>query len=66
MLGTNLTGQRLIGVFLIGVMLLYSPMLTLFDRAAEWGGIPLSYLYLFGAWLLLVVLAAATVERGGR
>ena len=66
MRGINLTGQRLIGVFLIGFVLLYSPILTLFDRAAEWGGIPLSYLYLFGVWLLLVVLAAMTVERGGR
>lgn len=66
MRGTNLTGQRLIGVFLIGVVLLYSPILALFDRAAEWGGFPLSYLYLFGVWLLLVVLAAITVERGGR
>ena len=66
MRGTNLTGQRLVGVFLIGVLLLYSPTLTLFDRAAEWGGFPLSYLYLFGAWLLLVILAAITVERGGR
>lgn len=66
MRGSNLTGQRLTGVFLIGVVLLYSPMLTLFDRAAELGGVPLSYLYLFGVWLLLVVLAAVTVERGGR
>ena len=66
MRGSNLTGQRLAGVFLIGVVLLYSPLLTLFDRAAELGGFPLSYLYLFGVWLLLVVLAAVTVERGGR
>ena len=66
MRGTNLAGQRLVGVFLISVLLLYSPTLTLFDRAAEWGGFPVSYLYLFGAWFLLVVLVAITVERGGR
>jgi len=57
-----LTRQRLVGVFLLGLLLLYSPALTLFDRAVEWGGFPLSYLYLFGVWLLLVVLTAITVE----
>jgi hypothetical protein len=61
-----LTRQRLVGTFLLGLLLLYSPALTLFDHAAEWGGIPISYLYLFGVWLLIVVLAAITVERGQR
>lgn len=61
-----LTRQRLVGVFLTGLLLLYSPAITLFDRALEWGGFPISYLYLFGVWLLLVVLAAVTVERGTR
>ncbi|MDJ0738414.1 MAG: hypothetical protein QNJ91_01775 [Gammaproteobacteria bacterium] len=64
MRGSLLTRQRLVGVFLIGVVLLLSPALSLFDRADELAGIPLSYLYLFGVWLLLVVLAAVTVESG--
>lgn len=59
-----LTRQRLVGVFVLGLLLLYSPVLTLFDTAAEWAGFPVSYLYLFGAWLLLLVLAALTVEGG--
>ena len=59
-----LTRQRLVGVFLLGLLLLYSPALMLFDRTDEWGGFPISYLYLFGVWLLLVVLAAITVEGG--
>jgi hypothetical protein len=59
-----LTRQRLVGIFLMGLLLLYSPAMTLFDHATEWGGFPLSYLYLFGVWLLLVVLAAVTVESG--
>ena len=61
-----LTRQRLVGIFLLGLLLLYSPALTLFDRAAEWAGFPVSYLYLFGVWLLLVVLAAITVEADNR
>jgi hypothetical protein len=58
--------QRLAGIFLIGLLLLYSPVLTLFDRAAEWAGFPVAYLYLFGVWLLLVTLAALTVGAGSR
>ena len=54
-----LTRQRLAAIFLMGLLLLYSPAMTLFDRASEWGGVPISYLYLFGVWLLLVVLAAS-------
>ena len=61
-----LTRQRLVGIFLVGILLLYSPALTLFDRAVEWAGFPISYLYLFGVWLLLVVLAAMTVEADDR
>ncbi len=54
------------GVFLVGMLLFFSPLLSLFDRAAEWGGFPVSYLYLFGAWLVLILLAAWTVEGGDR
>ena len=61
---STLTRQRLVGIFLTGLLLLYSPAMTLFDQAAEWAGFPLSYLYLFGVWLMLVVLAAFTVEIG--
>lgn len=61
-----LTRQRLVGIFLTGVLLLYSPAMTLFDRASELGGFPVSYLYLFGVWLMLVVLAALTVESDSR
>jgi hypothetical protein len=57
-----LTRQRLVGIFLVGLLLLYSPALTLFDRATELAGFPVSYLYLFGVWLLLVAVAAITVE----
>ena len=60
------TRQRLAGVFLLGLLLLFSPVLTLFDKAVEWAGIPVSYLYLFGVWLILIVLAALTVEQRKR
>ncbi|MBT3059005.1 MAG: hypothetical protein G8D61_00575 [gamma proteobacterium symbiont of Ctena orbiculata] len=56
------TRQRLAGVTLLGLLLFFSPVLTLFDKATEWAGIPVSYLYLFGIWLALILLAAWTVE----
>ncbi|MBT3045513.1 MAG: hypothetical protein AB2660_01055 [Candidatus Thiodiazotropha sp.] len=56
------TRQRLAGATLLGLLLFFSPVLTLFDKATEWAGIPVSYLYLFGIWLALILLAAWTVE----
>lgn len=47
---------------LLGLLLFFSPVLTLFDKAIEWIGVPVSYLYLFGIWLALILLAAWTVE----
>ena len=59
----SLTRQRLAGVFLAGLLLLFSPILTLFDRAVELAGFPISYVYLFGVWLLLILVIAWTVEN---
>jgi len=55
---STLSRQRLVAVFVIGVLLLFSPVLSLFDRAADWFGIPLLYLYLFGVWALLIAAMA--------
>jgi len=57
-----LTRQRLVGNFLLGLLLLYSPLLTVFDTDAELLGFPITFLYLFGTWFLLVVLIAWSVE----
>ncbi|MBT2970807.1 MAG: hypothetical protein KME51_13055 [Candidatus Thiodiazotropha sp. (ex Ctena orbiculata)] len=62
MSNTPQTRQRLAGVTLLGLLLFFSPVLTLFDKAIEWIGVPVSYLYLFGIWLALILLAAWTVE----
>lgn len=44
------------------MLLFYSPVLALFDRAGEWAGVPIVYVYLFGAWLIVVILAAIVAE----
>jgi len=60
---SKLLRQRLVVIFLIGVLLLFSPLIALPDRPQLLFGLPLLYLYLFGVWLLLI-LAMAWVVRG--
>lgn len=59
----NVKGQRLIALFLLGNLLFNYPLLALFNRPESVGGIPVLFLYIFGAWLLLIVLLAAVVEK---
>jgi len=63
MFRSAIKGQRLVVVFLLGVLLFNYPLLALFNRAADVAGIPLLYVYIFGAWGLLIALAALVVER---
>jgi hypothetical protein len=58
-----ITGQRLAAVFLLGCVLFNYPLIALFNKAGELFDIPLLYLYLFGAWALLIGLMALTIER---
>jgi hypothetical protein len=55
---SKLTGQRLVAVFLAGVLLLNYPVIALFDRPLEWFGVPLLYIYLFGVWTGLIATMA--------
>lgn len=56
--------QRMIGLFLLGVLLLYSPLLSVFDTNAELLGLPVIYIYLLSTWVALIALIAWLVERG--
>ncbi|WP_333843725.1 hypothetical protein [Pelomicrobium sp.] len=63
----NVTGERLIAVFLLGCLLFNYPLLDLFNSDAEVFGIPLLFAYIFAAWMLLIGLMAWIVEvRPGR
>ncbi len=63
MLRSAIKGQRLVVVFLLGVILFNYPLLALFNRATDIAGIPVLYVYIFGAWALLIGLAALVIER---
>ncbi len=56
--------QRLVALFLAGLLLFNYPLLAAFSRAEFVFGIPVLYAYLFAAWALLIGLLALVVERG--
>jgi hypothetical protein len=58
------TGDRLIALFLLGVLLLTPPMMAIFNVERLVFGIPLLFLYLFGAWLIVVLLVALILRTG--
>ncbi|MFZ5556883.1 MAG: hypothetical protein ACOZDY_09230 [Pseudomonadota bacterium] len=60
---SNLTGQRLIAIFLCGWLLFNYPLLDLFNSNTRVLGIPLLYAYIFGAWMLLIGIMAWVIER---
>lgn len=59
----NVKGQRLIALFLLGNLLFNYPLLALFNKPDTLGAIPVLYLYVFGAWAVLIALLSAVVER---
>ena len=63
MLGSSLKGQRLAALFLLGCLLLNYPIVSLFAGATRVLGIPLLYVYMLGAWAILIAFMAVVVER---
>ena len=64
-------GERSLGIFALGLLILNPPLLSIFSVEASLFGLPLLYLYLFGAWGLLIALIAlnarsSTPGRRGR
>ena len=56
MTGDKMNARRMVGLFLLGALIFNFPLLSLFNRPVLILGIPVWYLYLFGAWLLIVLL----------
>jgi hypothetical protein len=60
---SDVTGQRLAAIFLMGCVLLNYPILSLFSRPATPGGVPLLFAYAFAMWVVLIALMAFVIER---
>lgn len=58
----SIKGQRLIAAFLFGLLVFNYPILALFNQDATLYGIPLLFIYIFGIWLLLIVVMMIIVE----
>lgn len=63
---TKAIRDKLVALFLLGVVLFTPPLVLLFAGGGRVGGIPVLYLYIFGAWIGLTLLLAVVVERGER
>lgn len=55
--------QRLVALFLLGWVLFNYPFLFIFSKNGFIFGIPLLYVYIFAAWIVLIGLMALVVER---
>lgn len=55
--------QRLAAVLLLALLVFYSPIVRLVESAPAVLRIPPLYLYLYGAWTLVVLAAAVIVSR---
>lgn len=58
--------NRLIALFLFGYLLLNYPIISLFNLPRMVWGIPMLFGYIFGVWLLLIVLTMLIVRSGSQ
>jgi len=61
----NRGGDRLVALFLLGMVLFHPLVVSIFDVGARGSlfGIPTLYLYLFVAWGVLIALIAVVAEK---
>jgi hypothetical protein len=52
----KINGRRLVGLFLLSMLLFNYPLLCLFNQPILVMGIPVLVLYLFGTWTLIILL----------
>ncbi len=62
-MGEQDRGKRLIALFLLGMALFNFPLLVVASAGWTVLGLPPLILYLFGAWLGLILLMALIIER---
>lgn len=58
----GIKGQRLIAAFLLGCLVFNYPILALFNQDGTIYGIPVLFVYIFGIWLLLIVVMMIIIE----
>jgi len=66
MTGETVRTKRLIGLFLLGYLLFNYPLISLVNLPVLIWSIPVLYAYIFGAWVLLILLVALVTGRDAR
>jgi hypothetical protein len=56
--------KKLVGLFLLGVILSNYPIISLFNLKRMFFGFPLLYLYMFSVWALLISLIILLTTSG--
>lgn len=64
MLRATLLRQRLLTLFLGGLLLWFSPLVLQFEAMGHWLGVPILFIYLFMTWAAIILLAAWILTRG--
>ena len=59
---TNVRNERLVALFLAGLLLFNYPLLAMFNVPRLVAGIPLLYLYLFAGWIGIIAATAAILR----
>ena len=54
--------KRLVGLFLLGCVFFNYPLLSLFNLKTSIFGIPLLIIYIFLAWVFLILMAAMATK----
>jgi hypothetical protein len=62
MIHERLLSARLVALFLLGCLGFGAPLLRLASRDLQVAGLPLTWVYLFGVWALLIGLLAVLVR----
>ena len=63
MMKPGVTTESLVFIFVLGVLLLNAPLLSMVNLPDYLAGIPILYLYLFIAWAVLILLMALAIGR---
>ena len=62
MIHERLLSTRLVAIFLLGCLGFNAPPLRLASRDLQIAGLPLTWVYLFGVWTLLIGLVAVLIR----
>ena len=60
--GTKRQNERLVILFLVGIVAMNYPILSLFSKVRLYCNIPLLYLYLFFCWAVFIAFVAFAME----